>query len=207
MLLPVPNLLVVPHTFRKACRDPHDLALTHLPFHSAYVSFVILAVFFQPLLSILCISILSQILPSWLFSGLPPWHHVTPFSFIQHVCHSFFCLLVFCLLAPRVQDLHEQRTLLSYSLLYPSGVSAGKESACQCRRRRRRGFDPWVRNIPLRRKWQPTPVFLPGEPHEQRSLVGYHPWGHKESDTTEHARSSSWLCFDRLHNWKTTIII
>ena len=34
-------------------------------------------------------------------------------------------------------------------------------------------------------KWQPTPVFLPGESHGQRSLVGYSPWGHKESDTTE----------------------
>ena len=123
MLLPVPNLLVVPHTLRKACRDPHDLALTHLPFHSAYVSFVILAVFFQPLLSILCISILSQILPSWLFSGLPPWHHVTPFSFIQHVCHSFFCLLVFCLLAPRVQDLHEQRELFCLIHYYIPQVS------------------------------------------------------------------------------------
>ena len=36
-----------------------------------------------------------------------------------------------------------------------------------------------------RRKWQPTPVFLPGESHGQRSLVGYSPWGRKESDTTE----------------------
>ena len=36
-----------------------------------------------------------------------------------------------------------------------------------------------------RRKWQPTPVFLPGEFHGQRSLVGYSPWGRKESDTTE----------------------
>ena len=36
-----------------------------------------------------------------------------------------------------------------------------------------------------RRKWQPTPVFLPGESHSQRSLVGYSPWGHKEADTTE----------------------
>ena len=43
----------------------------------------------------------------------------------------------------------------------------------QCRRRRRCGFDPWVRKIPWRRKWQPTPVFLPGESHGQRSLVGY----------------------------------
>ena len=47
------------------------------------------------------------------------------------------------------------------------------------------GFDSWVRKIPWRRKWQPTPGFLPGESHGQRSLVGYSPWGCKESDTTE----------------------
>ena len=48
----------------------------------------------------------------------------------------------------------------------------------------RPGFDLWVRKIPWRRKWQPTPVFLPREPHGRRSLVGYSPWGRKESDTT-----------------------
>ena len=47
---------------------------------------------------------------------------------------------------------------------------SGKESACQCRRHK---FDPWVRKIPWRRKWQPTPVFLPGKSHRQRSLAGY----------------------------------
>ena len=47
------------------------------------------------------------------------------------------------------------------------------------------GFDPWVGKIPWRRKWQPTPVLLPGKFHGQRSLVGYSPWGRKESDTTE----------------------
>ena len=46
-------------------------------------------------------------------------------------------------------------------------------------------FDPWVGKIPWRRKWQPTPVVLPGESHGQRSLVGYSPWGRKEWDTTE----------------------
>ena len=57
------------------------------------------------------------------------------------------------------------------------------ESLClQCRRP---GFNPWVGKIPWRRKWQPTPAFLPGESHGQRSLVGYSPQGHKESDTTE----------------------
>ena len=43
--------------------------------------------------------------------------------------------------------------------------------------------DPW------RRKWSPTPVFLPGKSHEQRSLPGYSPYGCKEWDTNEHARS------------------
>ena len=50
-------------------------------------------------------------------------------------------------------------------------------------RDKRCGFDPWVWKIPQRRKWQPTPVLLPGESHGQRSLVGYSPWGRKESDT------------------------
>ena len=48
-------------------------------------------------------------------------------------------------------------------------------------------FDCWVGKIPWRRKWQPTPVFLPGKSHGQRSLVGYSTWGPKESDATEHA--------------------
>ena len=47
------------------------------------------------------------------------------------------------------------------------------------------------REIPWRRKWQPSPVFLPGEFHGQRSLAGYSPWGHKGSDTTEQLNSSS----------------
>ena len=45
--------------------------------------------------------------------------------------------------------------------------------------------DPWVGKISWRRKWQPTPVFLPGESYGQQSLVGYRLWGRKESDTTE----------------------
>ena len=54
-----------------------------------------------------------------------------------------------------------------------------------CLQCRRPGFDPWVGKIPWRRKWQPTPVFLPGESHGRRSLVGYSPRDRKESDTTE----------------------
>ena len=50
--------------------------------------------------------------------------------------------------------------------------------------RRRWEFGPWIGKIPWRRMWQPTPIFLP-ENFSQGSLVGYSPWNHKESDTTE----------------------
>ena len=62
---------------------------------------------------------------------------------------------------------------------------SGKESDCQCSRCKRHGFDPWVGKIPWRRKWQPTPVFLPRKCHGQRSLVGYCLWGCKDSGMTE----------------------
>ena len=62
-------------------------------------------------------------------------------------------------------------------------VSSGF-SGEDCLQFRRPTFDSWVRTIPWRRKWQPTPVFLPGKSHGQRSLAGYSPWGRKELDTT-----------------------
>jgi len=60
-----------------------------------------------------------------------------------------------------------------------------------CLPSRRHGFDPCVRKIAWRRKWQPTPVFLPGKSNGQRSLVGYSPGGHKELDTTEQLNAST----------------
>ena len=57
---------------------------------------------------------------------------------------------------------------------FPGGAS-GKEPAGQCRRCKGLGSDPWVGNIPWKRKWLPTPLFLPGKLHGQRSLVGYSP--------------------------------
>jgi len=75
-----------------------------------------------------------------------------------------------------------QYSCLENSMVQWGIGSHGKESACQCRRT---GFDLWVGKIPWKREWQPTPVLLPGEPHGQRIPVGYSPWGHKESDTTE----------------------
>ena len=64
--------------------------------------------------------------------------------------------------------------LLWWSRLYRTWLQCGRP-----------GFYPWIRKIPWRRKQQPTPVFLSGESHGQRSLVGYSPWGHKESDRME----------------------
>ena len=58
---------------------------------------------------------------------------------------------------------------------FPSS-SVIKKSTRQCRRW---GFNPWVGKVPWRSKWQPTPVFLPGEYQRQRNLAGYSPWGRK----------------------------
>ena len=78
------------------------------------------------------------------------------------------------------------------TLVYPSshfpGGASDKESACQCRRHKRCGFDPWVRRIPWSRSWQPSDVSLPGKFHGQsKSLEGYITWGHRESDMNEWA--------------------
>ena len=64
---------------------------------------------------------------------------------------------------------------------FPGGLD-GKRIYLQCRRFR---FSPWVKKIPWRREWLPTPVFLPKEFHGQRSLAGYSPQSGKESDRTE----------------------
>ena len=74
---------------------------------------------------------------------------------------------------------------IQHSLIwgFPGSVS-GREPTCQCRRHKRHDFDPQVK-IPWRRAWQPTPVSLLEESLGQRSLEGYSPWGHKESDMTE----------------------
>ena len=72
---------------------------------------------------------------------------------------------------------------------------------------KRHRFNPWVGNIPWRRKWQPTPVFLLGKFHGQRSLASCSPWGRKESDTTEwlnfhfHFSVDSELARGKMINW------
>ena len=75
--------------------------------------------------------------------------------------------------------------LLNHNLRSFQGGASGKEPACQYRRPKKCGLNPWVRKIPWRKVWQPTPVLLPGECHGQRGLPAYGSWGHEESDTTE----------------------
>ena len=72
-----------------------------------------------------------------------------------------------------------------FSILFPRASLEAQTVIYVCLQHGRPGFDPWVGKIPWRRKWQPTPVLLPGKFHGLRSLVGYSPWGRKESDTTE----------------------
>ena len=68
----------------------------------------------------------------------------------------------------------------------------GKEFVCQCKRY---GFYPWVWKIPWRRKWPPTPVFLPGKSHGQRDLEGTVHGVTKESDMTEQLNNNNFIIF------------
>ena len=74
---------------------------------------------------------------------------------------------------------------------FPSESAVKNPPAMQVDQDKRHRFNPWVRKISWRRKWQPTPVLLPGEFQGQRSLVGYSPWDHTESDSTEGLSASS----------------
>ena len=81
----------------------------------------------------------------------------------------------------------------------PGGAVVKNLPASAGERCKRCEFDPWVGKIPQRRKWQPTSVFLPGKSHGQRSLVGCSPWGCKELDTTEQARTQLVVQWLRCH--------
>ena len=74
---------------------------------------------------------------------------------------------------------------VKYGWINPFWGFPGGSDGKVCPQCGRPGFDPWIRKISWRRKWQVTPVFLPGKSHGQRSLVGYSPWCPKESDMTE----------------------
>ena len=96
--------------------------------------------------------------------------------------------------------------LLMTKLDFP-GSTCGEETTCRSRRRKRHGLNLWVWKVPWRRAWQSTPVFLPGESHRVRSLVGYSPVKVTQScptlsdpmDYTVHrilqARTLEWVAF------------
>ena len=88
----------------------------------------------------------------------------------------------------RISD-NKPRSRRMAALLRPVDFQFASFRLCREMPRQRSGkeslrrFDPWVRKIPWRRKWQPTTVFWPGKSHGQRSLAGSSPWGCKELDT------------------------
>ena len=89
---------------------------------------------------------------------------------------------------------------------FPGGVSGYKKNLPANAGCKRDKAPSWVRKIPYRRKWQSTQVFWPGEFHGQRSLVGYSPWGCRESDMTEHTsthlgpQSATWALTPVCHS-------
>ena len=142
-------------------RDPMDCSLPGSSAHGIFQARVLEwdAIAFSVVIYVLMFNVFSlrsrsQLLHlKWFLSlSLKPNHHFIPLIVGIIICDYF----------------------LSWFVYLGSLVA-------QCLQCGRPGFDPWVRKIPWRREWQPTPVFLLGEFHGQRSLLGYHPWGHKES--------------------------
>ena len=79
---------------------------------------------------------------------------------------------------------------------------SGKESSCQCRRHR---FNPWVGKIPWRKKWHPTPIFLPGKSHGQKSLLGCSPRGRKRVGHDNNLLYFGVVCVKKNHEESDTI--
>ena len=100
--------------------------------------------------------------------------------------HASFQIRVFSRYMPRKEIAGSYgNSILSYYWCHFNRVSSVAQWERICQQCRRCQFHLWVGKIPWRRKWQPTPIFLLRKSHGQRSLAGYSPWGHKESDMTE----------------------
>ena len=106
----------------------------------------------------------------WFLSGESPWAKKACQAVVQRVAHNWSDLACMFVLNS------EKREIWIKNLLWASLVARRIKNLPLCRRLE---FNPWVRKIPWRREWQPTPVFLPGEFHEQSSLLGYSPQRHK----------------------------
>ena len=111
-----------------------------------------------------------------------PWHQSSlSFTYNLRTCRSPIPFYLLHLSTITTADF--LYTEIEFGDIYPKGGLSGKEFTCQCRTS---GFNPCVRKIPWRRKRQPTPVFLYGEFHGKRGLVGYSP---KELDMV-----GNWAC-------------
>ena len=104
-------------------------------------------------------------------------HHSSKASILR--CSAFFTVQ---LSHPLQEKSYIWKRHIPISIVLWSSVVAQKVKRLPTMRRPR--FDPCVGNIPWRRKWQPTPVFLPGKSHGQRSLVGYSPQGRQDWATS-----------------------
>ena len=113
------------------------------------------------------------------------WKNSNPSVYKVNVSPLALSIAISKIILKNVCSVSFQTFLFAYDLVLPRWLS-GKESAFQCRGPKRCMFNPWVRKIPWKRKWQLAPVFLPGKFHGQRSLVDYSPLGHKEWNMTEH---------------------
>ena len=111
-----------------------------------------------------------------------------------------YCERMFCFNPLYGNVLQQQEGANTQGLCELLRQLSGKEPACQCRRHR---FDPRFGKIPWRMKWLPTPEFLLGRSHGQRSLVGYSPWGGKELDITLWINSNNcvWSPWHILGTW------
>ena len=79
----------------------------------------------------------------------------------------------------------EDKLVINLSLEASQMVLVVKNPSAIAGKCKRCGFDPWIGKIPWKRKWQPTPIFLPEKSYGQRGLAGYSPWDHRELDTRE----------------------
>ena len=103
----------------------------------------------------------------------------------------------------RLQSMGLQESDTTEQLYFPFELPLWLRWYKICLQCRRLGFDFWVGKIPWRREWQPTPVFLPGEIHGQKSLMGYSPGGHKGLDTNEWlTRQSEDIHWKLLNIWE-----
>ena len=114
-------------------------------------------------------------------------------SEVAQSCPTLRDLLDCSLPGSSIHGIFQARILEWGAIAFSIGGTGGKESTYQCRRCHWHRFDPWIRKLQWSRKWQPTPVFLPGKSHGQRSLACYSPWGHTESDMSDHACAHIWM--------------